>query len=404
MRRSELEHAELQLEQQREELREVLAACSEYRLLSTLPFTKNASWNEHVDTVPQKRNILSRFTERAGIPDISVLFKLLARVHRYDLVLLTGGERVDLVYLALAALLPWVRTPHVVVDAHWQRADGPALLLQKMILRMGRRLTAQVQPHSTEEIILYHEIFGLPLEILRAVPWSTTLFGHDVSPAREDEQGDFVLTGGLSFRDYDTLLAAVRELDLRVEIGLPSNAPVDQVVALARTCPNVTVYTDWSNERFVRKIAGCRVFALPIEPGLTRSTADQTILNAMYFGKIVVATDSIGSRIYIEDRVNGFLVPERSIAGWAQTLKKVYSMSDEEYAAIGERAAHDARVRFNESIHLVRILKAALEARASFRAGPGRWRLPWRPSGRAAAASIPPGIHTSDLSPDDHAA
>jgi hypothetical protein len=33
-------------------------------------------------------------------------------------VLLNGGERVDLVYLALAGLAPWIRAPHLIFDAH----------------------------------------------------------------------------------------------------------------------------------------------------------------------------------------------------------------------------------------------------------------------------------------------
>jgi len=358
------EHSKIeeQLFLQQERIRRVRERCAGHRILSTLPFSKTDFWSESVDTLPSRRNFLSSLTERVGIPDISIIFKLVAKAHRYDLVLLTGGERADLLYLAIAGLLPWLRTPHVIVDAHWQKSGGIAHLLQKLLLRLGRRLTVQVQPHSTEEVSIYHDVFGVPLDTLRAVPWSTTLAGHDVTPASADKSDNFVLTGGLSFRDYETLLAAVRGMDLRVEVGLPGNPSAKRVVELGRDLPNVVFHTDWSNAQFVRKMAACRVFALPIEPGLTRCAADQTILNAMYFGKVVVATDSIGSRVYIKNGVNGFLVPERSVSGWSETLKRVYHMPEAQYLEIGRRAAYDSRVLFNEPLRLVRTLEAALEA------------------------------------------
>jgi glycosyltransferase involved in cell wall biosynthesis len=356
-----------QLDQLQERIGTLREECARVRVLSTLPFSKVPFWTECVETLPARRNFLSRLTDRVGIPDITLLFRLLARAHRYDLVLLAGGERVDLFYLALAGLLPFLRTRHVIVDAHWQRSRGLAYLLQKLLLRFGRRLTAQVQPHSTEEIPIYHGLFGVPLDKLHAVPWSTSLIGHDVSPARPDEPGGFVLTGGLSFRDYETLLAAVDGLDLRVEIGLPNQPAAQRIVERGRGLPNVACHTDWSNAQFIRKMAACRVFALPIEPGLTRCTADQTILNAMYFGKVVVATSSIGSRAYIDDGVNGLLVPEKSVTAWRETLQRVYAMPDEKYREIGRRAAHDARALHSEPLRLVRTLEGALAAARSTR-------------------------------------
>src|SRR5262245_25066921 len=69
---------EMDVELQQERIRKLRAHCANLRILSTLPFTKTAFWAESVETLAPRRNFLSRFTERAGIPDISVLFKLIA--------------------------------------------------------------------------------------------------------------------------------------------------------------------------------------------------------------------------------------------------------------------------------------------------------------------------------------
>ncbi len=324
-------------------------SCRRHRILSTLPYTKIRFWNECVDTYSLRPSF------------IKYVIGLIKLAPRYDLVLLTGGERFDLIYLAVAGLLPWIKTPHVIADAHWQKADGLLHFLQRAILRCGRRLAVQVQPHSQEEISIYHKIYGIPSSALKPVPWSPTLTGHNVSPATPEESGDFILTGGKSFRDYDTLFKAIAGLDIRVEVGLPAGSESQSIIEKWRDLSSVVFYTSWSNAQFIRKIAGCRLFVMPISGGLTRSTADQTILNAMYFGKIVIATSSIGSRIYIKDGVNGFLVQENSVDDWRDAILKVLSLTDAEIKSIGARAAYDAQINFSEPMRLVRTLESALK-------------------------------------------
>jgi glycosyltransferase involved in cell wall biosynthesis len=344
-----------QLADQEQEIARLRASCKPYKILSTLPYTKVDFWTEVVTTIPYRRNFLSRWTSRLGIPDLTVPIRLLRHAPRADVVLLAGGERGDVLYAALAGLLPWIRTPHIIVDAHWQKDEGVAYLLQKLLLRLGNRLIVEVQPHSEEEIAIYHAVFAVPRSKLRAIPWSTSLLGYTVEPRK----GDFILTGGMSFRDYPTFFAAIQQLPFPVKVGLPANVSLKETMPGHAASPHLTIHTNWSNADYIAQTAQCRVFAMPIQPGLTRCTADQTILNAMGLGKVVVATDSIGSRAYITHGVNGFLVPESSVQDWVKTLTEVYQLSDREYERIGQQAAYDAKVRYNERLRLARILQSA---------------------------------------------
>ena len=346
--------------EQADYLRTAVERLARYRALSTLPYTKSAEWSRCIDTVAPRASFMGRLTSRVGIPDPALILRLLWRANRYDVVLLAGGERADLLYLALAGILPWIRTPHVIVDAHWQKSAGLAGVVQTLLLRMGRRLTRQVQPHSPEEIEIYRRLFAIPEERMRAIPWSTTLTGYDI--AVPDVPEDFILTGGYSFRDYDTFLRAVRSLPVRVEIGIPRAYVSSQVFVLATGNPNVSIVSDWDNRQYLNRTAQCRIFAMPISPGMTRCTADQTILNAMYLGRIVVATDSIASRLYIQDGVNGFLVREGSIEDWLRVLRTVLALDPERDREVRVRAAYDARVHFNEALRIARTLHAAADA------------------------------------------
>lgn len=332
------------------------------RILSTRHWHKIPLWAEHVDLIQEEANWLSRITSRVGIPDLSIVFRLTARARQYDLVLVSGGERGDMLYLALSGIIPWFRVPNVIVDAHWQKGAGVKHLIQKLIVRLGDRNVIQVQPHTEEEVEIYHRLFSIPLAKLKPVSWSTTLTGYKLNPT----PGDFVLTGGASYRDYPVFFQSLVDLNYPVEVGLPRNAsvPIPQQIASKE---NIRIHTSLSKQEYYEKVAACKVFALPIVPGLTRATGDQTILNAMAMGKIVIVTDSIIARSLIRNGENGIIVPESDSRAWTDALQHVYSLSESEYERIARRARFDALVHYNEQKRIGTVLAESLDALNSWR-------------------------------------
>jgi glycosyltransferase involved in cell wall biosynthesis len=340
-------------------------------MVSTLPYRKVVFWTRVVQELPAKQSVLRYLTGRFGIPDPTLIFRLLRAAPSADLVLLTGGERADLIYAAIASLCPWIHTPHVIVDAHWQRAEGIGHMLQRLLLRLSRRVVRQVQPHSEEEAPIYSALFGIESMRLHAIPWSTSLLGHEVDTAPTDE--GFILTGGFSFRDYSVFLPAAAACGYPVRIGIPSSQVTPALRAQIARLKTVSLHTDWTNADYVQQMKRCKVFAMPINQGLTRATADQTILNAMFFGKPVVASDSIGPRIYIKDCDNGFLVHQPTVQAWCDALRSACELSMADRELLSQRAACDARLHFNEPLRLARTLDAALSvvdpSRRPLRAG-----------------------------------
>ena len=364
-------------------------AAAGLRLLSTLPFHKSDFWSRSVETLAPCDNPngwLARTCARFGLHDPGLIWKLIRRARRADAVLINGGERTDLVYLALAGMMPWIQTPHLIVDAHWQPgASRLHLFIQRVVLRLARRLIAEVQVHSAEEIDLYEQNFGLRRDVIRPLPWSTSLTGYRVH--RQSGQGDAIVTGGHSYRDYPLLLDALAGQDWPVRIGLPASALADKVRDAANALPRVNVCSDWTMTQYWQQVADSRLFAMPIVAGLQRCTADQTILNAMSLGTIVVATDTLSSRLYITHGVTGFLVPEGDALAWRDTLGYVFSLPAGQAQKIREAAQLQVRQRFSEDQRLVRTLeRAAAVVRGGARQGvmsPTGWkprsRSPYRP-------------------------
>lgn len=341
------------------------AATRGLRLLSTLPFGKVPFWREAVQDLSPRPGRTPRWLQRLGLLDPARIGSLLREAPRADAVLINGGERSDLIYLALAGLLPWIRTPHLIVDAHWQPGAGRLhRAVQRAILRAGRRLLAEVQIHSPEEIEPYARHFGLPREVLKPLPWSTSLTGYDLR--RRVENGEAIVSGGHSYRDYATLLAAVQGRPWPLRIGLPPSPVTQAVRAQAAGLPNVQIVSDWTFQDYWQQVADSRVFAMPIVPGLQRCTADQTLLNAMALGTIVVATDALSSRLYIRHGETGFLVPEGDVQAWQRQLQAVFELPREQAQHIRDAAQREARTTFGEEERLARTLgRAALAARTA---------------------------------------
>lgn len=182
------------------------------------------------------------------------------------------------------------------------------------------------------------------------------------------------MTGGHSYRDYATLLAAVAGQPWPVRVGLPASPVTARVREAAAALPNVEVVSDWTYEQYWQQVADSRAFAMPIVPGLQRCTADQTILNAMALGTIVVATDALSSRLYIRHGQTGFLVPEGDPRAWRETLSHVHELPQAEAQRIRDAAKLEASTTFSEEERLLKTLERAAAA-ARERAARGGTRI-----------------------------
>jgi len=328
---------------------DIISSCKDFKILSTLPYKKIQFWNDCVDTCNTESTSFRR------------VFELLKSSGKYDVVMLTGGEKIDLLYAAIAFFAFWIKTPHIVVDAHWQKKSGFAYAMQRIIIKFSNRLVCQYQPHSDEEIAIYNALFHIPINKLKSIPWSTSLVGHDVEFLSMVEKSDRALTGGSSFRDYETLFSASCDLNIDIDVGIKKGKLTDDLQKRWSVCKNLHFLTRLSNAEYLKLMAGCKFFLMPIKGNLNRSTADQTILNAMFFGRIVIATDSIGPRIYIKHGVNGFLAKANSAEEWKNTIDQVLSLPSHKVQKISENASRDARVFFNEPLRLYRTLKSAVD-------------------------------------------
>lgn len=225
----------------------------------------------------------------------------LVRERGYDLVF-SMSERVG---IPLALLLPDT-VCHVVFGHHLL---SPRKLRPLRGLHVSQRWDRVLVPTRAERDRLRrawpdapHQIEWLPNSV------DTRFFRPDGAAASSGE-GLYVLSAGLSYRDYPTLIAALRrlpEITAHLHVGsmwsgagsgpitsLPDNVQRKPFIALPalRAC--------YQASRFV---------VLPLRCTTLLSAGSTVALQAQAMGKPVIATRTPGMEEYIQDGVTGLLV------------------------------------------------------------------------------------------------
>jgi glycosyltransferase involved in cell wall biosynthesis len=265
------------------------------RLLTTVP-------HEFVALTPER---LGWWRERATVVDRrehSRLGYVRTVVHAaayHDAVLLDGsiGARELYADLVIAGLIGR-RTKRIVIsDATWKRG-GP---VDRMLMGAGLRWIDTPRTLYCELSIAELRTFPRSWEVdtgrVVFTPFCFTLTEDELM--MPTSEGGGVFAGGDSMRDYTPLL--------EVAPGLPSRVTISSVSIRTRSQGNLTV-ARVAHEEFNRQLRAASVVVVPLAR-TERSAGQQTYLNAMALGNLVVDTDAPRVGEYVEDGVSVLVYP-----------------------------------------------------------------------------------------------
>lgn len=205
------------------------------------------------------------------------------------------------------------------------RPDG----IRRALARLAARKITHLVVHSRAEIALVADYLDLPEHRVRFVPLQTVAF-EDTFSTQED---DYVVAMGSANRDYATFLAAMRATGLPAKlIAAPRLLDGLEIPANVQVINNVTLAES-------RRIASrARLCIVPIEKE-TVASGQVTLVDAAAMARCIIATRSIGTVDYIEDGVNGALVPPRDAEAMARTIRALWD--DDATRRSMQVAAHD---------------------------------------------------------------
>ena len=168
--------------------------------------------------------------------------------------------------------------------------------------------------------------------------WSNARFlpipadGEFEAVVPESSGAPYVFSGGVTLRDFGSLIEAAAPLDVRLRIVTFSSTDlgVDHVPA------NCEVLGRMPLERFLSLMAGSLFVAVPLQPDAVTG-GHTTIAQALCLGKAVVTTRGAAVEDYVSDGEDGLLVDAGDVAGYRAALEKL--LADEELRRSFEQRA-----------------------------------------------------------------
>jgi len=304
----------------------------------------SVEWRKRTDFLPE---ILGG---EGFLSDIIAALRLLLLRKKYDVIVLRGSRKGSL-FAMLSALWPGKRVPILMIDCLWYKPQNWLLLwLKRFELQLIALAVVQFVVWASHEVRDYAAAFSVPEKIFLYIPFHHTLEGYSY----EVTNGDYIFSGGDGDRDYPTLLEAVRGLDVQV------------VIATRRKDWNGTVSIPSSVEAFPvnmedfkKWMAGSRMVVIPMEKGHLHSGGQQIYLNAMAMGKPVVVAEDKGAKDYIQNRVDGLIVPSGDVETLRIPIKSV--LEDSRFADRLGNNAKKAYDTFSTPKCLGKILQTAEE-------------------------------------------
>lgn len=172
--------------------------------------------------------------------------------------------------------------------------------VRKLLARFALASIDRFVVHSQAEISVYSNWLNLPRDRFRFVPLQRAV--KDIK-FEEDLARPFVLSMGTARRDYGLLFDVLSDLRYEAIVVAGPHALAGLTVP-----ENVKVLSGLSLDQCHKLVQRARVNIVPISNSTTAS-GQVTFLDAMMYGRPTVVTRCAASVDYIEDGVDGLLVP-----------------------------------------------------------------------------------------------
>lgn len=249
--------------------------------------------------------------------DIAMAYHVFRHRRHLD-VIVTDGEQVG---LPLAAMLRFAgrRGVRHIMIGHRLSPAKKALPTRLLGLAGG---VDEVLVYCTSQLHVAQSLFRQPGQRVRLIDFMVdTEFFRPSNNSTRDLTGPPVLcTAGREYRDYPTLIEAVRDLDVDVVIASASpwskradNANVDDLPG------NVTV-TSLTQQELRDQLESSDLVVMPLAP-VDFQAGVTTILEAMAMAKPVICTATPGQIDVVVDGATGRYVPPGDVAAMRQAIQ-----------------------------------------------------------------------------------
>jgi glycosyltransferase involved in cell wall biosynthesis len=257
----------------------------------------------------------------------------------YDLVVAWGGQN-GFSYALLRSIFGQKSPPLIILSFNLQGVLSHFLGLA----RFGMRSVSRVVVFTPSEVQQYQRLLSLGPEAISYCPhgWYDPMRWYVPRETHHAQElaraGRFIFTSGRSYRDYATLARAVEGTEVCVKV---SSRPFNLE---GLRLPGNMEAMGWLDYRVAQDyMYECSFYVVPLQ-SITFAGGDSSLLQAMSYGKAVVATRSPSTETYLEHGQTGLLVEPGDVEGMRYAILHLWQ-NPEEAARMGK----EARRRFEEN-------------------------------------------------------
>jgi len=259
--------------------------------------------------------IASRFGKDTALAALGYV-----RRNNYD-VIYSNGENVS---IPLAALLK----QHSRRPAHMVIGHKVSTGKKRIFLRGLQNQIDAIFLYSRTQYDFAHMKLGMPASKLHLIPFHADHRFYRPIPASTEAPPRMISSAGLEWRDYPTLIEAVRGMDVEVRLAAASPWSKHRNETENRDLPPNVLARRYEYGELRRLYADSRFIVVPLyendfQAGIT------TILEGMAMGKAIVCTRTTGQTDTIRHEENGLYVAPGDVAGWRNALQRLLDHPDQ---------------------------------------------------------------------------
>lgn len=286
-----------------------------------------------LQATPTLVRVARRFGKDAALAALGYTFR-----HKYDIIY-TNGENVG---IPLAALMKrhFKRPGHVMIG-HKVSTGKKRLLLRGLQAQMD-----SVFVYATTQYDFARQHLAIPAAKLHLIPFHADAQFYRPLASASDAPARMICSAGLEWRDYPTLIEAVKDLDVEVRLAAASPWSKHRNETETQALPPNVSARRYEYHALRQLYADSRFIVVPLyendfQAGIT------TILEGMAMGKAIITTRTTGQIDTIRHEENGLYVAAGDVSGWRAAITRLLDNPDE-----AERMGRQARADIENSMSL----------------------------------------------------
>ena len=212
-----------------------------------------------------------------------------------------GRFKPELMATILAGFLPKTRRPKIVLYGDMFQPSGDfRYQVERLLMWLADRATQRYVLLTEAEREAFSHIWDIDKGKVEVCPYYLAPGRHTATTPNVD--GQHIFAGGNSFRNYNPLIEAARELPqyqfilctplLDGRRDLPANVRAGLV----------------SRQEYVQLIDTAAAVVIPLQTGLKRIAGLQTCFDSMWLKKPTIISDALGINEYVENGRTGLVV------------------------------------------------------------------------------------------------